>query len=103
MTEIEICRLQFEKLRCVTFPIQNSFVLQKINMILYIKTKNPITKVMIQNVCNLFKNQQECVMYCGGVRFQTTKTRENIFNLKSRYEGGQTNFHTLENLWSRLS
>ena len=30
------------------------------------------------------------------------KTRENIFNLKSGYEGGQTNFHTLENFWSRL-
>ena len=30
------------------------------------------------------------------------KTRENISNLKSRYEGGQTNFHTLENFWSRL-
>jgi hypothetical protein len=38
-------------------------------------------------------------MYCGGVRFQTAKTRENIFNLKSRYEGGQTNFHTLENIF----
>ena len=30
------------------------------------------------------------------------KTRENIFNLKAGYEGGQTNFHTLENFWSRL-
>ena len=50
---------------------------------------------MIRNVCNLFKNQQECVMYCGGVRFQTAKTRENIFNLKSRYEGGSNQFsHT---------